>query len=888
MADRKANFSSQFKTLTGNSPFPWQNKMYEHLLAGEWEAIHVCSLPTGLGKTSVIAVWLIALAHGAPVPRRLVYIVNRRTVVDQTTFEVEKYREPGRLAKAGLDAALKALCAIPLPTEVESPLALSTLRGQFADNREWSADPCRPAVIVGTVDMIGSRLLFSGYGLGFRTRPLHAGFLGQDALIVHDEAHLEPAFQKLLTTIEREQQEGERSGQLPWPKLRVVKLTATTRGETKPFGLTPEDHDDEIVKQRVRARKKIELTSIDDEKKELVDQMAKLALAHEDEDRAVIVFARSVEVAYKVLAKLPQDRCLALTGTMRGFERDNKLIKHQVFQRFLPASNSTPQNSEAPGTVYLVCTSAGEVGVNLSADDLVCDLSTFESMAQRFGRVNRFGLVNDTRIDIVHPSKFDEKDEVDQRRQRTLALLESLNGNGSPKSLGDLAEKHPKEVVAAFSPLPTMLDATDMLFDAWALTTIWQPMPGRPPVEPYLHGIAEWQPPETHIAWRRDVELLTSEILKQNELQAREALDLYPIKPHELLRDRTDRVFKELQKIAARIAPVPVDNPAYKALQHVWIIEPDDRVDIVSFANLVKKDKEDLSDCTVLLPPMAGGLTAQGTLDGDEPGRAIDAADKWDVADEWYADAEQTAHRRRRLIDDELESPWRLIRSIDLTVPGSSDDEDESPPLWNWYERLLAADNEGSKYAAQRILLEEHVGQVEHYVQSIVDKRKLPDELAAAVVFAARFHDHGKRRDSFQRVLGNYQLNPPLAKSYKKAQRFDHDERYRHEFGSLRDFSIAAEFAELSEDQRDVVLHLIAAHHGRARPHFPIDEAFDPDSNTAKDAELATEVPRRFARLQRKYGRWGLAYLESLLRAADYAASSNPVPEFAAKSEVPL
>ena len=39
---------------------------------------------------------------------------------------------------------------------------------------------------------------------------------------------------------------------------------------------------------------------------------------------------------------------------------------------------------------------------------------------------------------------------------------------------------------------------------------------------------------------------------------------------------------------------------------------------------------------------------------------------------------------------------------------------------------------------------------------------------------------------------------------------------------------------------------------------------------------MAAEVPRRFARLQRKYGRWGLAYLESLLRAADWAASAEP------------
>jgi CRISPR-associated endonuclease/helicase Cas3 len=45
----------------------------------------------------------------------------------------------------------------------------------------------------------------AGYGRGFKTRPLHAGFLGQDSILVHDEAHLEPAFQELLTTIECEQ-----------------------------------------------------------------------------------------------------------------------------------------------------------------------------------------------------------------------------------------------------------------------------------------------------------------------------------------------------------------------------------------------------------------------------------------------------------------------------------------------------------------------------------------------------------------------------------------------------------------------------------------------------------------------------------------------------------
>src|SRR5271154_6865157 len=115
----------------------------------------------------------------------------------------------------------------------------------------------------------------------------------------------------------------------------------------------------------------------------------------------------------------------------------------RIFARFLKQPKEDADENERwkidpkPGTVYLVCTSAGEVGVNISADHLVCDLSTFESMAQRFGRVNRFGEWPDTRIDIVHPTEFDD-DKLETRRSRTLALLQSLNGNGSPLALGTL------------------------------------------------------------------------------------------------------------------------------------------------------------------------------------------------------------------------------------------------------------------------------------------------------------------------------------------------------------------------------------------------------------------------------------------------------------------
>ena len=217
-------FAVHFENLTGNRPYPWQIELYGLLCSNK--APRACAIPTGLGKTSVIPIWFLARVQNPLLPRRLVYVVNRRTVVDQTTDEVTKLRE--RLPRIGLNV---------------DDLAISTLRGQFADNREWSDDPSRPAVICGTVDMIGSRLLFSGYGIGFKAKPLHAGFIGQDVLLVHDEAHLEEPFQSLVTSIERVQ---ERCGaHCVAPPLRVMALTATPREMADPL---------EILDLRSRSR----------------------------------------------------------------------------------------------------------------------------------------------------------------------------------------------------------------------------------------------------------------------------------------------------------------------------------------------------------------------------------------------------------------------------------------------------------------------------------------------------------------------------------------------------------------------------------------------------------------------------------------------------------
>src|SRR6185312_1063857 len=107
--------------LGDRTPFPWQLALLDHFLDGNIPT--AIDVPTGLGKTAVMAIWLVARAAGRPLPRRLVYVVDRRAVVDQATKVAEELRQ-----LVDGNAELKRALGL------SGSLPISTLRGKHLDN----------------------------------------------------------------------------------------------------------------------------------------------------------------------------------------------------------------------------------------------------------------------------------------------------------------------------------------------------------------------------------------------------------------------------------------------------------------------------------------------------------------------------------------------------------------------------------------------------------------------------------------------------------------------------------------------------------------------------------------------------------------------------------
>jgi hypothetical protein len=235
-----------------------------------------------------------------------------------------------------------------------------------------------------------------------------------------------------------------------------------------------------------------------------------------------------------------------------------------------------------------------------------------------------------------------------------------------------------------------------------------------------------------------------------------------------------------------------------------------------------------------------------------------------------------------------------------LFAGSSSSDQEAEPDFFADDDDLLSASGRG-------IPLADHTASVERAVGALAT-RCLPQEFLGPLLHAARWHDVGKLDERFQLVLRQgdeiANLGKPLAKSAFVPTSPARREFVRTAAGLPKGFRHEMLSLQLVERRTDLaagaqatilVLHLIASHHGHARPFAPL--ILDPEPPTvsgchsgeviALDAtdrkqlvepyRLGSGVPDRFWRLTRRYGWWGLAYLEAMLRLGDWYGSEHVV-----------
>ncbi len=877
--------------LTGRKPYLWQRRLLFDFIGGKIPDI--LDVPIGLGKTSVMGIWLASRMLGSPVPRRLVYVVDRRPVVDQATTEAE-------FLAANLANIVEGGVAPNLAQELRSNLGLknerlpiSTLRGAFADNRLWLENAARSAIIVDTVDMVGSRMLFEAYGVKPCMRPVHAALIANDTLVVLDEAHLVPTFWELLRDVTRFHRPA------PVPEMRFLALSATgsVRQSELVFRIHPgEESDEPPVKSRLDAPKRLLLLDT----AHLAQSLADRAFALGKGGRRVLIYCDSRGQLAQVVARKLRQRSAkkwknasttVMVGARRGIECESlvgrrvpdadewEIAPHPVLQRFLPAAASDP--TEIPA--FLVATSAGEVGVDLDGDHMVCDLVAWERMVQRLGKVNRPGRKEPALVDVFAavPRK-DVGGDVTKQLKILRAPFESplwpVDEEGrrqaGPGALRNLQEdsQFAALISAATTPEPLRPQLTLPLVEAWAMTSV-EHHPGRPKIEPWLRGWVE-QVPQARIVWRSVLPVRKGE--KPDERLLGEFFDAFPPHLTEVLETKAYDVaecLKARSVAVARLLGGLEANARYGTLKSLAAVMLNSRGGVVtpllSLKDLKVVMPNDLAAKTIIVDARLGGLSPDGLLDNGaaEPPATLDGlgegAPLWDEA------RLRTVGRRLRIVSPESEPLEGWVR--DAGWPIELDDAREEVKEWR-VERVFETLTEGDAARLRNAQgLSEHLAWAIEEADRVTSALGLNEEFRRVVRAGAALHDAGKDRELWQTAMGAPRIGRPFAKMDGRRADGRALGGYRHEFGSLRDAEEGlSEIAD--ESLRELARHLIAAHHGSARPMIPPIDPADPPT-LVEDRSRAAAL--RFARLQEEWGPWGLAWWESLLRAADWAASAR-------------
>lgn len=915
------DFVEFFKDVHKYEPFPWQRRLMKRVLDRGWPS--VIDLPTGAGKTAVLDIAVFAIAaRPDKFPRRVVFVIDRRIVVDQVHDRAMRILDHIR---NGNTPTLQAIRERLQRLTDGDLLGVAALQGGIPLDNEWAQRPDQPWVIVSTVDQFGSRLLFRGYGVSRSMRPIHAGLAGNDCLVILDEVHLSVPFAQTLAQIANlEQKNIDR-------RFVVVEMSATPNNTgAERFTL---DHVEDIEKceemrRRVNAKKEAKLYPVKSQDAIPAAVLKIMGSATKGEDAknisSVGVVVNTVRIARETHRILTENGYSVhlITGRMRPLDR--KTAMDNIKSIVDPDSKSGPS-----GLTVVVSTQAIEVGADISFDVLITECAAVDSLRQRFGRLDRRGHYSKTGIPakawIIGPESILKSKKPDpiygSSTRVTWAELTRRAKSGSV-DVGPLSLKEFPPEAAAPRPEAPLLLRTHM--DSWFQTN---PKSVAQSVEWFLHGIETRRIPEVSIVWRRDT---STDALRLVPPRQAEFLQI-PIHAAKSWLSAGD---EEDVADAYQYAKPGQEKPSGK--------DSAGKTDVMIWGGV----KEGLQNTPV-------GKIEPGDIIVAEPNKGGLRDGTWDpsstkpVSD--LGDEAQLAHHGRITLrlDPALTAGFGPDPPRPRDQMGSGLPESKSIRQWmdqvreendypQAYEKIIgqlgdsfeiiplhASDNEDADdyyiLAKQHrtkkpvvdaatmdgtdetcsligtcITLKQHLCGVEKRAGQIAERLGLED-FAGDLRLAGRLHDIGKIDPRFQaQLVGDDPIDrimnkEPLAKSLPGARQAgrSYPSGMRHEAVSVAMLESNNDVLASAND-RDLVLHLVATHHGWGRPLLPVIKDTDPQkisymfnghrmelNEDISEGALALDMADRFWRLTERYGYYGLAWLESILRLADHQESSE-------------
>ncbi len=1017
-------FSNFFSELNeGCTPFPWQTALAERAVAGDWPDF--ITAPTGSGKTACLEVAVYALAAQAHLPpaernaaRRIFFIVNRRVIVDEA-FE-RAQRMTRALAKPATDQppactavakALRSLNPSPFP---HRPLECVQLRGAIFRDQRWTRSLLQPTLVATTVDQIGSRMLFRGYGVSPNARPIHAALVATDALWILDEAHISRPFSETVATLQRYREHHLKNTDtaIAPPPLRWVQMTATPpKGTGDVLQLSASDLTHPVLEKRLNASKPVRLIVSDAKSKakeqeslatDLIEQAA--AIIAESAPRSLAIMVNRVATA-RLVAELVtkeskskkarfQANTSLLIGRMRPLDRDSQTWHIQGDLKAVARRDPVPVGETPPPVEIVVSTQCLEVGADLDFDALVTECASLDALRQRFGRLNRTGRQIPATGAIVMPGHLIE---TDRKKLDKLANddqpLDPIYGNTLSETwnwlqtvasedsvdfgltrMGDLIKNLPEEELirlqAPTSSAPTVFPA---YLDAWSQTN---PTPWPDP-EPalFLHGQQRNQP-DVLVVWRADLSgnADLSAVVQNLSLCPPSQVEALPV-PLPVFRNW---FFQANAKTAALADTGDVLDAAASTEPAIGRNDKQEPIGSAlvwrgtSESKIVNQPGDVYPGVTIVVPLTLGGWSQLGHIPNApaDPSAMSGNAEPPTLAELLPIDRAEEAFRITRdraliRLRGDLFSglsggeAWKsLLTYADnpeenlsksalnaLLKEASQDAElpDHLRQSLTWMtahkfgfnearyadergivlttkgrlrrnETIFQGEDEGDEWSRSTttgpVTLREHSKHVRDLVVATAQALGLNQDLCECLAVAADLHDWGKLDPRFQSLLlgGNphaaYALAEPLAKSDRlpsnareqqaARERSGLPQNFRHEFASLQlaENDDASVHLPSSSETHDLLWHLIASHHGYARPFAPVvndsappvmttdrlGHAFALTLSSSERLEkpahrLDSGVPDRFWTLLRQHGPWGLAFLESILRLADQQAS---------------